>query len=111
MATDQTSVLNDPRVTNNADGTVSVQLSHPVSLTKDGEPLASITLGPLNGQAMVDMINFTREGDRLASLIRSSSGMAGPKGDALIKGLSGFDFLFVGEVASTFLGSGQTTGQ
>lgn len=111
MTTDQKSILDDPRVTNNADGTVSVTLSKPVSLTTDGEILSSIQLGPLNGQAMVDMINYTREGDRIASIIKSSSGMVGPKGDALIKGLSGHDFLLLSEVASTFLGSGQTTGQ
>lgn len=111
MTTDQKSILDDPRVTNNADGTVSVMLSSPVSLTTDGEVLSSIKLGPLNGQAMVDMINYTREGDRIASIIQSSSGIVGPKGGALIKALSGTDFLLLSEVASTFLGNGQTTGQ
>lgn len=110
MANEQKNPLDDPRVTRNEDGTLTVQLQTPVKVT-DGEPMTAVTLTPLSGLDMISMLDRTGEGSRIGAMVRASALLCGPKGDAFLKAVSATDFLFLGEVVGTFLGSGQTTGQ
>lgn len=109
--TAQNSVLDDPRITKNSDGSLTVTLSSPVAVIAGDDPLATVTLKRLRGRAMVNMLDTEGEGSRLESLILASADMVGPKGEALLDGMEAADFLFLSEVVSTFLKSGQTTGQ
>ncbi|WP_215762858.1 hypothetical protein [Acetobacter sp. P1H12_c] len=103
--------LADPRVTKNDDGSYTVQLMQPVQLIKDEPPLTSVTLGRLKGRSMVSMLDAAGEGARLERLLLASVDLVGPKGDAFMENVDAPDFLFLVGVASTFLASGQTTGQ
>lgn len=110
MATEKNNPLDDPRVFKNEDGTLSVQLQTSVKVT-DGEPMTAVTLHPLSGMDMIAMLDRTGEGSRVGAMVRASAQLAGPKGDAFLKGVSAPDFLFLGKVVGTFLDNGQTTGQ
>ncbi|WP_278368061.1 hypothetical protein [Acetobacter orientalis] len=107
----KSTVLDDPRVAKNADGSLTVTLDSPVAVIAGDDPMATVTLKRLRGRAMVNMLDTEGEGSRLESLILASADMVGPKGEALLDGIEAADFLFLSEVVSTFLKNGQTTGQ
>ncbi|MBS1016918.1 hypothetical protein [Acetobacter persici] len=103
--------LEDPRVTKNDDGSYTVTLAQAVQLVEGDAPLTSLTLRRVKGRAMVSMLDTAGEGSRLETLMLASAGLVGPKGEALIDNVDGSDFLLLIDVAATFLGNGQTTGQ
>lgn len=105
------SVLDDPRVTKNADGSVTVALQYPAKIFKDEDPLTSVTLNRLRGRGMAAAMDETGQGSQVAQMVLASSGMIGPKGNAFLDALDGDDFLFLGEVVASFLESGRKTGQ
>ncbi|OUJ00062.1 hypothetical protein [Acetobacter cibinongensis] len=105
------SVLDDPRVTKNADGSLTVALEYPTQIFKDEDPITSVTLNRLRGRGMASAMDETGHGSQAAQMVLASSGMIGPKGDAFLEAVDASDFLFLAEVVTIFLKSGRKTGQ
>lgn len=106
-----TNPLDDPRVTKNEDGSVTVQLLVPVQVVQGDAAMTSVTLNRVNGRAMVAMLDADGRGSQVEKLMLASAQLVGPVADAFMDNVSGSDFLFLCAVSSTFLGNGQTTGQ
>lgn len=111
VKTQAVSVLDDPRVTKNADGSVTVALQYPAKIFKDEDPLTSVTLNRLRGRGMAAAMDATGQGSQVAQMLLASAGMVGPKGDAFLEAVDADDFLFLGEVVGSFLGNGRKTGR
>lgn len=107
----KTNPLDDPRVTKNDDGSVTVQLLTPVSVIQGDPAMTAVTLNRVNGRAMVVMLDASGQGSQIEKLMLASAQLVGPVADAFMNNVSGSDFLFLCAVASTFLENGQTTGQ
>lgn len=107
----KTSPLDDPRVTKNDDGSFTVQLLYPVQVIQGDAPITSVTLSRVRGRGMVAMLDADGTGSRLERLMLASVQLVGPVAEAFMDNVEAPDFLFLTEVAGTFLGNGQTTGQ